>query len=69
MTKSLEDSITTKILGFIPPQDISRWNKTVSMLIKKKKADPMDDFETDFIDIDTLFSLYVEQFKQGRQVQ
>jgi hypothetical protein len=36
------------------------------MSIKRKRALPTDNFETDFIDIDKLFDLYIEQFKALR---
>ena len=34
--------------------------------MKKMKTDPEDKFEIDYIDLDRLFALYVEQFKKYR---
>ena len=37
-------------------------------MIKKLRADELDEFETEYVDIDMLLSMYVEEFKIHRRI-
>lgn len=41
----------------------------MNMMVKKMRADPLDDYETNFIDVDQYLYSLLEQFKIERRVQ
>ena len=43
--------------------DISRFGSQVNRIVKKIKQNPDDEFDTEYVDVDLLMSMYVEQFK------
>lgn len=60
---------TKKILGFLygdQERDSKRWENSVNTKIKRLKVNPMDEVATDFIDIDTILSLYVQEYQLQR---
>ena len=39
----------------------------VRRIIKSIKRDPSDDFDTEYVDVDTLLNMYMNQFKEYKQ--
>ena len=58
--KPVEDKISQKMMSIVPPSEIGRWNKSITVELRKMKADPEEKFESDFIDLDKLFHMYME---------
>ena len=58
-----EERISQKLLTFILSTDISRFGSQVNRIVKKIKQNPDDEFDTEYVDVDHLMSMYVEQFK------
>lgn len=51
-------------------RDITRWGKKIKANIRKIKINPTDENEVDFIDVDVLIKLYMEEyFDLRRQIQ
>jgi hypothetical protein len=46
---------------------ISGWNVKVRRACKKIKKDDMDNFDTDFIDLDQLLGMYLDEFRSFRR--
>jgi hypothetical protein len=47
----------------MPETELSTWITKVRRACKKIKLNEMDDYDTDFIDIDALLGMYIEEFK------
>ena len=61
-----EDRISTKLLVFLAPTETVKWANKIKTNIKKIKASPIDDFDTDFIDIDVLLNMYIHEFREAK---
>lgn len=48
---------------FLPETELQNWTIKVRRSCKKIKLHEMDDFDTDFIDVDVLLGMYVDEFK------
>ena len=44
-------------------RDVERWQKQIKQNIKKIRINPMDEQEQEFIDLDVVLKLYVEEYK------
>ena len=63
MLQKNEERCSNKILTFVQPADMGKWSVMVKRIIKKIKRDPTEDFDTEYVDIDTLLNMYMEQFR------
>ena len=63
MQQKNEERISSKLLTFVLPTDMTKWNMTVKRIIKKIKRDPSDDYDTEYVDVDQLLAMYVEWFR------
>jgi len=63
MQQKNEERISQKLLTFVLPTDMTKWNMTVKRIIKKIKRDPSDDYDTEYVDVDQLLGMYVEWFR------
>ena len=69
MMQKSEERASNKILTFVLPTDMTKWNMTVKRIIKKIKKDPSDDYDTEYVDVDTLLNMYIEWFKTFKKTQ
>ena len=44
-------------------KDTNKWSIEIKRITKKIKLNPSDDFDTEYVDIDQLLHLYVENFR------
>ena len=40
------------------------WTEQIKSIVTKKRVDPRDDQETEFIDIDLIMELYIGEYKK-----
>ena len=59
-----EELITRRLMGDLirGQKDRNKWNIEIKRVTKKIKLNPMDDYDTDYIDIDRLLWLYLEHY-------
>ena len=69
MKRNLEERMTSKLLTFVLATDMTKWNMHVTRIIKKLKQDPNDDYDTEYVDVDQLLSMYLEWFKIYKRTQ
>jgi hypothetical protein len=62
LRQQTEDRISSKLLTFVPAEDMNKWGNKIRRNVKKIKATPLDDYDTDYVDIDVLLRLYIEEF-------
>lgn len=67
MAQKNEERISTKILFFEKPIDMQKWNLAVKDNAKKIKKNESDDFDTEFVDVDWLFSRYLGVFRRRKK--
>ena len=67
MKLNYEESATTVLMNWFGDQDSRKWFHKVRRNVKKIKSSTMDDFESDYIDLDILLNMYVEEFKQRKK--
>lgn len=48
------------MMFFVPPLEMSKFLKDVASSIMRFKTDPLQEYDTEYLDIDKLLSLYVE---------
>ena len=53
-----EESITT---------ELEKWKRKVRVHVKKIKVNPLDETETDFVDVDMVLKYYMEDYRALRQ--
>jgi hypothetical protein len=46
---------------------MQKWNTKVKRHMKKIKVDEHDDFDTDFIEMDKLLDLYIQEFRENKR--
>lgn len=63
LPQKIEDTVTPKCLMFLPETELHNWSTKVRRSCKKIKMSELDDFDTDFIDVDVLLGMYVDEFK------
>lgn len=63
----MEERISSKLLTFIPAQEQGKWSNKIKRNLKKTKVNDLDDFDTEFIDIDTLLSMYNTEFREAKR--
>ena len=56
-------------MTFILPTDMTKWKIGVKRMIKKIKKDPSDDYDTEYVDVDVLMTMYVDWFKSFKVQQ
>jgi hypothetical protein len=44
-------------------KDLNKWSIEIKRITKKVKLNPNDDFDTEYVDIDQLMQLYMENYK------
>lgn len=59
--------MSPKLLTFVVPTDLKKWELNLKRFIKKIKKDPSDDYDTEYIDVDQLLSLYIDWFKANKR--
>ena len=69
MMQKAEERASSKLLTFVLPTDMTKWNMTVKRIIKKIKKDPSDDFDTEYVDVDALLKMYADWFVQFKRDQ
>ena len=69
MMQKTEERASAKLLTFVLPTDMTKWNMTVKRIIKKIKKDPADDYDTEYIDVDALLKMYIEWFTTFKKSQ
>ena len=68
MPQATENSVSKQLLIFRTQQEIVEdWNPKVKKIVKTIKTSELDDFDLEFIDLDQLFSLYLNEFRTARQ--
>ena len=48
---------------------MTKWKIGVKRMIKKIKKDPSDDYDTEYVDVDILMTMYVDWFKSFKVQQ
>jgi len=51
----------------MPASESTKWTNKVKRNLKKVKQNPLDDFDTDFIDIDMLMTMYNTEFREAKR--
>ena len=69
MLQKVEERFTSKLLPFVLPTDLTKWNLMVKRTIKKIKRDPGDEYDTEYVDVDTLLSMYIDEFRKFKKAQ
>lgn len=69
MLQKVEERFTSKLLPFVLPTDLTKWNLLVKRTIKKIKRDPGDEYDTEYVDVDTLLSMYIDEFRKFKKAQ
>jgi len=64
-----EQTVSSRLLNFVPTKDAAKWSVIINIQMKKIKVDQMDEFQSEFIDVDLLLSLYMQQYSQVRKQQ
>lgn len=66
-----EERITQRLMGIFmsTTKDLNKWSIDIKRITKKIKLNASDDFDTDYVDIDQLMQLYMENFKQTKAEQ
>lgn len=54
--------MSSRLLNFVPTKDAAKWSVIINIQMKKIKVDQMDEFQSEFIDVDLLLSLYMQQY-------
>ena len=52
---------------FIDSVEMAKWAVRIRKLSRKLKTDDLNDFDTDFVDIDILLTMYVDEFRQFKR--
>ena len=60
VTSLVENSVTTRLLNFVPPKDAAKWTVIMQNSLRKIKLDQIDDMSSEFIDVDLLMNLYMD---------
>lgn len=63
MQQKIEERISSKLLTFVLPTDMTKWNMMVKRIIKSIKRNETDDFDTEYVDVDALLNMYVDYFR------
>lgn len=69
MQQKNEERISNKLLTFINSNEMSRWNLHVKRITRSLKKDPSDDYDTDYVDVDSLLNMYLDYFKIDKKEQ
>lgn len=48
-------------------RDSEKWQKKIKSKVKKIKMNKLDDVETDWVDVDLMFSYYLEEYRYLRR--
>ena len=48
------------------PKDVAGWNAKIKQNIVKYKVNPVDEAETNFIELDLVLSFYMDDYKKLR---
>eukprot|EP00347_Sterkiella_histriomuscorum_P013232 403365504 len=67
MKTSHEEHASQVLLSWFNEQETRKWFHKVRRNVKKIKTSQLDDFETDYIDIDVLLNMYCEEYKSKRK--
>ena len=49
------------------PAELSGWGVKIRRACKKIKINDMDDFDTDYIDMDQLLLMYLEEYRSNKR--
>ena len=63
MQQKNEERVSGKLLTFVLPTDMTKWNMMVKRIVKSIKKNESDDFDTDYIDVDSLLQMYLDYFR------
>lgn len=64
----LQDGISKKLLTpFVSDRQFQKWTQKVKTAIKRTKLSELDDNESEYIDIDLLLVMFVEEFKTSKE--
>jgi len=69
MMQKSEERISTKLMTFLLPTDMQKWQMNVKRVIKSLKKDQSDDYDTDYVDVDSLLNMYVDYFRVFKKAQ
>jgi len=69
MMQKNEERISSKLLTFVPGTEMQKWNMMVKRIVKSLKKNPNDDYDTDYLDVDTLLNMYIEYFRSAKKSQ
>jgi hypothetical protein len=58
----LEEPVTSVLMSWFGEQENRKWFHKIRRNLKRLKAKPEDDFESEFIDLDILLDLYIEEY-------
>ena len=47
---------------------MAKWSMKIRKIQKKMKQLPTDDFDTEFVDIDAVLIMYMEEFRSSKRV-
>ena len=63
----LEDKASHKLLSFIHPQEMAKWAMKIRKIQKKMKQDPKDEYDTEFVDVDTILMMYMDEYRSTKR--
>lgn len=69
MLQKNEEKCSVKLLTFVNPQEMQKWIMTIKRIVKTLKRNPNDDFDTDYVDVDSLLNMYMESFRMFKKKQ
>lgn len=67
MKLQFEDTATSVLMTWFGEQENRKWFHKIRRNMKKYKAQATDDFETEYIDVDVLLDLYIDEYSTKRK--
>ena len=63
-----EEEATQSLMTWFEEKENKKWQHKIRKISKRYKANVTDDFETEFIDIDSLLDLYIEEYQTKKKL-
>lgn len=63
-----EEETTQSLMTWFEEKENKKWQHKIRKISKRYKANVTDDFETEFIDIDSLLDLYIEEYQTKKKL-
>jgi hypothetical protein len=67
MRLAFEENLTAALMTWFGEQENRKWFHKIRKVMKRYKAQAADDFETEFVDVDVLLDLYLEEYQHRKK--